>query len=636
MVRRTTPSYDSYPDPYDPRGSQRSSARGDEGAYGASSANTGRMANPYGEAQPSSSAARRPRVSRQSAYDAYGAQESGAYGSGCGEANPSAYQAYQPQGGYEADPYAVRSGADRRRERREAVNTAPSQQPGSGRSPYSQNFNEGAPRVGASRQRGGYQPQEPVQPTAYPIGSGQAYEPSSYAANKAAGVKPVTASDYLRTPYSSDMRDRHGSKGPLLSRRGFLAAAGGTLVAAVALGFVGVSWYTHRAVACTIDGTPREAPVGSTAADLVDRGYAYPKAGNMVSIAEEGETPAVLQQGGGEPYTLTVNGQPVNPETWRLAEGDEISFTNGSDVTEPVSVVTTEIPCGIQIPEDQYLLTPVGFVQQWGRNGVSTVETGQVSGRTIDRGVTQEPQDLIIACNTHINPEGGLKVALTFDDGPSLEYTPQYLDILARYGAKATFFNLGTQLEAGPEYQAMAKRCADEGHQVASHTYSHSDVTLTKMSPETRNDEIGKTFQLVSNATGVLSEVMRPPYGEFRGKGFLQYLANGGNIAYSAYWSVDSQDWTLPGADAIVANCVGALSGDNYNGAVILMHDGGGDRSQDVAALPRIIEAFQAAGYELVTMNDLLKADPTYPEWVWSGYVERPEGAIVPDITGYV
>ena len=276
--------------------------------------------------------------------------------------------------------------------------------------------------------------------TAYPVGSGRTYTSSQQndAANRAAGVRPVNAQDLLRSPYASTMRDKHGNKGPLLSRRGFLAAAGGTAVAAIAMGFVGVNWYTHRAVACTVDGTARDAPIGSSAADLVKRGYSYPKAGNLVSIAAEGETPTVLQEGGGEPYTVTVNGEPVNPETWRLSEGDEVVFTSGADLTEPVSVQQTEIPCAIQYPEDSRLLNPIGYVSQWGRNGVSTIETGQVSGRTIDRGVTQEPQDLIITTG-HINPsDGRLLVALTFDDGPSPTYTPQYHDVLSRYGAKAT------------------------------------------------------------------------------------------------------------------------------------------------------------------------------------------------------
>lgn len=506
-------------------------------------------------------------------------------------------------------------------------------------SPYGQQPYD--PYAQASSARPGRrQPQQGVPPTAYPIGSGRTYTASQAdAANRAAGVKPVTTQDLLRSPYASTMRDRHGNKGPLLSRRGFLAAAGGTIVAALGVGFVGVSWYTHRAVACTVNGTAREAPVGADVSELIERGYAYPKSGNLVAISLEGETPIVLQEGGGEPYSVTVNGELVDPATWRLSEGDDVVFANGGDLTEEVNVQRTEIPCGVQYPDDALLLNSIGYVAQWGRNGVSAIETGLVSGRTIDRGITQEPQDLIIA-TSGVNPADGRRlVALTFDDGPTLDYTPQYLDILARYGAKATFFNLGTQLEGGPEYTAMAKRCADEGHQVASHTYSHSDITLTGMDVNTRNDEISRTFTLVSDATGVPTQVMRPPYGEFRGKGYLQYLESGQNIAYSAYWTVDSLDWDVAtktglddGAAAIVANCTVGLTADSYNGAIVLMHDGGGDRSRDVQALPGIIEAFQSAGYELVTLNEMLQADPTFPEWVWSGYVERPEGTIVPSV----
>ena len=458
------------------------------------------------------------------------------------------------------------------------------------------------------------------------------YDPSPYAANRAAGM--AVDGGYGNSPYANP-RGPRGGRGPIMSRRALIGLAGG--IAAVALaGGLGVSWYTHRAVACTVNGQPQKAPVGSTASNLVERGFAHPTAGNLVSVAAEGETPAVLRVGGGDPYTLTVNGQVQDPETWRLAEGDDVVFTDGANITEPVSVVTAETPCGVQMPDDSVYLAPIGYVQQWGRNGVSTVETGEISGRTVDLGVTQEPQDLIIACG-HINPEGGYKVALTFDDGPSLEYTPQYLDILARYGARATFFNLGSQVDAGPEYAALSKRCADEGHQVASHTYSHAYPGLSSMTPEARDSDISRGFESVSAACGVPTEVMRPPYGEFRASEYLQYLANGGNIAYSAYWTVDTSDWDIAsttglddGAFQIVANATAGLSGGSHNGAIILMHDAGGDRTRDVAALPRIIEAFQGVGYELVTMDEMIASDPSYPEWVWSGYVERPEWAVVP------
>lgn len=473
-------------------------------------------------------------------------------------------------------------------------------------------------------------------PHGNPYGRQSRYDPeddSPYSQAARRGMGRRSARDYLEQP----------KKGPSMDRRTFLIAATGGVAAAAALGIVGTTWWSHRAVACTVDGSACSVPVGSSVQDLVDRGLANPAAGNLVSIPDENGAVEVLTAGGGEPYTLTVNGEPADPAMWRLAEGDVVQFTNGADVTEEVSLQTTEIPCGIQIPGDQWYLNSIGYVKQWGRLGISTIETGLVSGRTYDRGVTQEPQDLIIE-RSGVNPsDGRLLVALTFDDGPDLTYTPQYLDILARYGAKATFFNIGSSLDAGPEYTALSKRCADEGHQVASHTYSHGDP-LSDLDDATRNQEIQGTFDLVSNATGIPTQVMRPPYGELRGWGFLRYLQQQGDIAYSAFWTIDSSDWEVAtkmgledGAAQIVANCTavdGVSVASNpaaYNGAIVLMHDGGGNRDRDVLALPSIIEAFQAAGFQLVTLNEMLASDPTFPEWVHAGYVTRPEGAIVPD-----
>lgn len=603
--------------------------------------------------------------------DSYGQQG----GQGASGADPYG------QGPYGQDPYAQSPYA------RQAVSSPYGQ---AGPSPYGQAGSSPYARQagGAGRQRAGQVS------GGYPVGSGRVYESTrgwqqapgqqrgsayqaaqgregyaqgreGYAQNPAgsapgggfgsvapgaAGVRPVSAREYrdaLRRGGAGGGGTGGtgggigggaagtGGRGPRVSRRKAIGIAGAFAGAAV-LGLAGAAWYTHRAVRCTVNGTQREAPVGSTAAQIVNRGYASPRAGNLVSICAEGENPEVLEVGGGEPYGLTVNGEPVNVASYRLAEGDDLVFNNGADVTEQVTVQNTEIPCGIQIPPDADYLSVIGYVSQWGRNGVSTVETGSVSGKIVDRGVTTQPQDLVIA-HTGVNPADGRRlIAITFDDGPSLTYTPQYLDILARYGAKATFFNLGLNLEEGEEYVALCRRCAEEGHQVASHTYSHDDRTLSGFDEAGRNEEIAKGFQLVSEATGTPTEVMRPPYGEFRGYQFLQYLAHAGDIAYSAFWGVDSQDWELLGADHIISQCTVGLTADSYNGAVILMHDGGGDRSQDVAALPTLIETYQSYGYQLVTLNEMLQADPTFPEWVWSGYVTRPEWAVIPDITPYV
>ena len=437
------------------------------------------------------------------------------------------------------------------------------------------------------------------------------------------------------SPYSGGGRGGRGG-GPRMNRRAFIAAAGGVAVVA-ALGVVGGMWLTHRAVACTVNDSPREAPRGSTAADLIKRGYAAPSAGDLVSIPDENGDVEVLEAGGGDPYTLTVNGGQVDPATYRLSDGDVLEFADGADVTEEVVQQNTEIPFKAYIPQDGSFLVKVGYVAQWGLPGVSTVETGAVSGRTYDRGVTREPQDFVIACAEHISPSDGRRlVALTFDDGPDPDYTPQYLDILAQHGAKATFFNLGSAVEAGPEYAALSRRCAEEGHQVASHTYGHLD--LVKQSAEGVRDDLDRAFAAVSEATGVPTNVMRPPYGNFYGSTFLEYLKAGGDIAYSAYWGVDSEDWRVAtngsgvedGAQQIIANCTVGLTADSYNGAIVLMHDSGGNRDRDVAALPGLIEAYRSYGYELVTMNELLAACGTFPEWVVSGHAVRPEGAQLP------
>lgn len=442
---------------------------------------------------------------------------------------------------------------------------------------------------------------------------------------------------------SRDYYAAHAAQRHQVSRRQALKAAGIGIAGLAVLGLAGTAWYTHRAVACTVNGSVRTAPVGSTAQDLINLGYAHPSNGNLVAVCAEGEIPEILEQGSGERYTLRVNGEEADVDTYRLAENDVVDFWNGTDITEAVIAQNTEIPCGAQVPEDGYFLVKIGYVAQWGKNGTSSVVTGMRSGKTVDLGITEEPQDLIIALGKSIEPADGRRlVAITFDDGPDPIYTPQYLDILARHGAKATFFDLGSQIDAGADYAALARRCVQEGHQVASHTYSHSDLLL--LDDAARADEITRSLEAVSNACGTSTDVIRPPYGNFYGSSFLAYLRSGGNLAYTAYWGLDSQDWDIAnqgygvedGAAKIVSNCTevkGATLATNpeaFNGSIILMHDAGGNRDRDVLALPQIIEAYQAQGFEFVTMNELLASCGTFPDWVTSGTCTRPADAVIP------
>ena len=428
-----------------------------------------------------------------------------------------------------------------------------------------------------------------------------------------------------------------------VSRRQALKVAGIGIAGLAALGLAGTVWYAHRAVACTVNGSVRTAPIGSTAQDIINLGYAHPSNGNLVAVSTEGEIPEILEQGGGEHYALHVNGEEVDIDEYRLAENDILEFSNGSDTTEAVIAQNTDIPCGAQVPEDKYFLVKIGYVVQWGKAGVSSIVTGVHSGKTVDLGITEEPKDLIIGMGDKINPIDGRRlVSITFDDGPDLTYTPQYLNILSRYGAKATFFNLGSQVDAGEDYAALSRRCIEEGHQVASHTYSHSD--LLELDDAARADEIARSLSAVSQACGISSDVIRPPYGNFYGSSFLAYLRAGGNLAYTAYWGLDSQDWDIEhqgygledGAAKIVSNCTEvtgatlATNPDAFNGSIILMHDAGGNRDRDVLALPQIIEAYQAQGFEFVTMNELLASCGTFPDWVTSGTCIPPDDAVIP------
>ena len=592
-----------------------------------------RQANPYGQdpyarqgqGQAASQRTNPNPYDRQAAADprGAGARQASPYAQpqqGAYQQQPS-YPQPQQQSPYAGGPYGQQVGA--------GSNPNPYANPYA--DPYAQPQQQRAARGRAGRAERNV--------ASYPAGSGRVYESSRGPVGRAAGVMPVTGQEY-RDERRYGPAVAAAARTPM-DRRKFLAIAGGAAAAAV-FGVAGVAWYTHRAVACTVNGTPREAPVGSTAAEIIKRGYASPSPGNLVSICNEDETPEVLTVGGGDPYKLTVNGAEVDLDTYRLGENDVLVFENGGDVTEPVTTQNTEIPCGIQLTSDGMFLVSIGYVKQWGRNGISSVDTGTVSGKVVDRGVTQEAQDLIIT-HSGVNPADGRKlIALTFDDGPDLDYTPQYLDILAKYGAKATFFNLGSQVDINSEYAALSKRCADEGHQVASHTYSHSN--LLELDDASRNEEISKSFTSVVGASGQQMNVIRPPYGNFYASSFLAYLRAGGNIAYSAYWGVDSEDWRVAsqgygvedGGAQIVANCTQNLTADSYNGAIVLMHDAGGDRTRDVAALPTLIETYQAQGYELVTLNELLQSDPTFPEWVSSGYATVPEGCIIPDASAAI
>jgi cellulose synthase/poly-beta-1,6-N-acetylglucosamine synthase-like glycosyltransferase/peptidoglycan/xylan/chitin deacetylase (PgdA/CDA1 family)/uncharacterized membrane protein YeaQ/YmgE (transglycosylase-associated protein family) len=197
----------------------------------------------------------------------------------------------------------------------------------------------------------------------------------------------------------------------------------------------------------------------------------------------------------------------------------------------------------------------------------------------------------------HVSARG--LVALTFDDGPDSTWTPQILAVLARYGVPATFFDIGMNSEANP---GLVRQEISSGSVVANHTYSHLDLTAI---PQWRARlEIQADNWVLQGITGREPVLFRSPYG-------AQELTDAQSAAHQDLaavlgmkpvgWNVDSLDWTRPGVAQIVRNATSSTSAEQ----VVLLHDGGGDRSQTVAALPLIIDTLRARGYEFVTPDQL-------------------------------
>ena len=193
------------------------------------------------------------------------------------------------------------------------------------------------------------------------------------------------------------------------------------------------------------------------------------------------------------------------------------------------------------------------------------------------------------------------EVALTFDDGPDPEWTPKILDILKAAKIKAAFFLVGVNAE---RYPNLVRRIVDEGHEIGNHTYYHPNLALCW--PEHVRLELNATQLLIQTLTGRGTTLFRPPYAADTQPARLADLMPL-QIAQDQNYlvvleNIDPQDWAKPGADVIVQR----IKQQRHDGNIILLHDAGGDRSQTVEALPRIIEYLQARNDTIVPLSKLL------------------------------
>jgi len=197
---------------------------------------------------------------------------------------------------------------------------------------------------------------------------------------------------------------------------------------------------------------------------------------------------------------------------------------------------------------------------------------------------------------------GGTKreIALTFDDGPG-PYTPQVLRILRQFHVKATFFEVGFMERW---FHSSTTKALQEGHTIGDHTERHAKLARLKR-PEQR-EQIVSQAEWLEKLGAPRPRLFRPPFGSFDARTF-RVLRN--NEMLMVLWSVDSQDYRRPGAKAIVRRVLGAAK----PGAIVLLHDAGGRRSQTVAALPEIIRKLRKRNFKLVTVPQLIMDDPPPP-----------------------
>jgi len=176
-------------------------------------------------------------------------------------------------------------------------------------------------------------------------------------------------------------------------------------------------------------------------------------------------------------------------------------------------------------------------------------------------------------------------VFLTFDDGPDPKYTPQILKILQSYDARATFFEVGQNVAKHPD---LTKQLHEQGHSVQNHTWSHPD--LRTLSSAGLSSQVAKTDQAIRAQTGYTPRCLRPPYG---GVNRVVTQRTDSLDKVIRLWTVDSHDWERPGTSVIVKRVLTGVK----DGSVVLMHDGGGNRSQTVDALPTILKTLKGKGY---------------------------------------
>ena len=262
----------------------------------------------------------------------------------------------------------------------------------------------------------------------------------------------------------------------------------------------------------------------------------------------------------------------------RLARVRGLGFLDPGRYYDVYDTATREAVIRIQLRAD---LEPTGVVDAatW-----DAVEAAWQQPEPVE-----EPPDRADPAHPPAHNRSGAPVAyLTFDDGPHPTWTPEVLDLLARYDVTATFFVLGLNVTRYPQ---IIERMVDAGHEAENHTFDH--IWLSRAAREDIITQVTSTDDALHAVAGTRVdpiECLRPPYAATNERAVRTAAELGKSIVL---WSIDPQDWRRPPAEQIASHVLANVR----PGAIILMHDGGGERSQTVAALETVLDGLTGRGY---------------------------------------
>lgn len=334
-------------------------------------------------------------------------------------------------------------------------------------------------------------------------------------------------------------------------------------------------------VLATLDGYPRWVARGTTVRDLIAQGGVRAFPGDLHDVRGG----LIMPRAGGVQF-VEVDGSAASSDTV-IGFGSVVESSRGLDIVELTEAVTIETTPPVLVRGHG----PVETIELGAQPGLARVVRGRVSHIELGRQVIVRAAPMTVRREpAWTEPR---RVALTFDDGPWPGQTELFLAALEDAGARGTFFMVGYLTRRYPD---LARTVADAGMEIGAHSQSHK--LLGHASRRTIRSEISRGITSVQKVTGKRPVFYRPAGGSV--SKFVYKEAKRLKVRV-VMWTIDPRDWQKPDADVIARRILDRIR----PGSVVLMHDGGGDRTRTLEALKIVLRGLAARGYEAVTLSEL-------------------------------